>query len=237
MADDGVMRRLTTLLIALWLAACTTPAPPPPADTRAPVAPLAVPAPDALRYRVASARSDVRFVVYRAGRLASLGHNHVIVARQIDGEVALAPDLTRTQFSLRLSVAAFAVDPPEARRDEGEGFAVQPSAEAVAGTRRNMLGERVLDAATHPEVRIDAVAVRGALPTPTVTVRLTLRGVARDVEVPVTVARDDDTLTATAAFDIRQTDFGITPMSVLGGALQVADAVTVRMRLVATRQP
>ena len=134
-------------------------------------------------------------------------------------------------------MASFEVDPPEARRDEGEGFAVQPSAEAVAGTRRNMLGPRVHDAEHHPEVAIDAVTVHGALPTPTVTVRLTLRGVARDVDVPVTVAQNGNTLTATAAFDIRQTDFGITPMSVFGGALQVADAVTVRMRVVATRQP
>lgn len=231
------MRHLPRLLAALWLTACTTPAPPPPADAPAAVTPLAAPAPDAVRYRVASARSDIRFVVYRTGRLAALGHNHVIVARQVDGEIALAPDLTRTQFSLRLPVAAFEVDPPEARRDEGEDFAVQPSAEAVAGTRRNMLGEHVLDAEHHPEVRIDAVAVRGALPTPTVTVRLTLRGVARDVDVPVTVARDGDSLTATADFDVRQRDFGITPMSVFGGALQVADAVTVRMRIVATRQP
>ncbi|MBT0962427.1 YceI family protein [Denitromonas iodatirespirans] len=231
------MRLLLIFLLPLWLAACTTPAPPLPADTRAPVAPLAVATPEAAHYRVAGERSAVRFVVYRAGRLATLGHNHVIVARQIEGEIALAPDLTRTQFSLRLPVAAFEVDPPEARRDEGEDFAVQPSAEAVAGTRRNMLGERVLDAEHHPEVRIDAVAVRGALPTPTVTVRLTLRGVARDVDMPVTVARDGDSFTATADFDIRQTDFGITPMSVLGGALQVADAVTVRMRIVATRQP
>lgn len=231
------MRHLPHLLITLWLAACTTASPPPPADARAPAAALAVLAPDALRYRVASEHSAVHFRVYRAGRLAALGHNHVIVARQVEGTVALAPDLARTQFSLRLPVAAFEVDPPEARRDAGEGFEVQPSAEAVAGTRRNMLGERVLDAEHHPEVRIDAVAVHGALPTPTVTVRLTLRGVARDVDVPVTVARDGDALTATADFDIRQTDFGITPMSVLGGALQVADAVTVRMRIVATRTP
>ena len=231
------MRHLPRLLAALWLTACTTPAPPPPADARAAVTPLAAPAPDAVRYQVASARSDVRFVVYRAGRLAALGHNHVVVARQVGGEIALAPDLTRTQFSLRLPVASFEVDPPEARRDEGEGFEVQPSAEAIAGTRRNMLGPRVLDAEHHPEVAIDAVTVHGALPTPTVTVRLTLRGVARDVDMPVTVAQNGNTLTATASFDIRQTDFGITPMSVFGGALQVADAVTVRMRVVATRQP
>lgn len=231
------MRRLPRLLITLWLAACTTASPPPPADARAPAAALAVPAPDALHYRVASEHSAVHFRVYRAGRLAALGHNHVIVARQIEGEIALAPDLARTQFSLRLPVAAFEVDPPEARRDAGKGFEVQPSAEAIAGTRRNMLGARVLDAEHHPVLRIDAVAVHGALPTPAVTVRLTLRGMARDVDVPVTVAQDGDTLTATAAFDIRQTDFGITPMSVLGGALQVADAVTVRMRIVATRMP
>ncbi|TVO51590.1 YceI family protein [Denitromonas halophila] len=231
------MRHLPHLLAALWLTACTTPAPPPPADARAAEAPLAEPAPDAVRYQVASARSDVRFVVYRAGRLAALGHNHVIRAGQVNGQIALAPTLSQSSFSLRLPVTQFTVDPPDARHDEGEGFEVQPSADAIAGTRRNMLGARVLDADNYPTVRIDAVAVQGALPTVDATVRLRLREVSRDVRVPVTVVQSDHELIATADFKIRQTDFGITPMSVFGGALQVADAVTVRMRLVATRAP
>ncbi|MCZ4306097.1 YceI family protein [Zoogloeaceae bacterium G21618-S1] len=231
------MRTLSILLLALALSACGTPAVAPlaPADTPRP--PLLQAAANAQRYTVVSERSDIRFVVYRAGRLAALGHNHVIRAAEVRGHIALVPTLSRSSFSLRLPVAQFEVDPVDARRDEGDGFEVQPSKDAMAGTRRNMLGTRVLDAENHPTVNIDAVALHGTLPTLDTTVRLTLRGVSRDVRVPVSVIQNDHELIATADFEIRQTDFGITPMSVFGGALQVADAVKVRMRIVAMRTP
>jgi hypothetical protein len=44
-----------------------------------------------------------------------------------------------------------------------------------------------------------------------------------------------DKLVAMALFSIRHTDYGITPMTVLGGGLQVKDTVKVRMRIVASR--
>jgi len=53
--------------------------------------------------------------------------------------------------------------------------------------------------------------------------------------VPVAIDYRDGQLAVTAVFAINQTDFGITPLSVLGGALQVADTVKVRMRVVAQR--
>ncbi|MCK7501930.1 MAG: YceI family protein [Comamonadaceae bacterium] len=67
------------------------------------------------------------------------------------------------------------------------------------------------------------------------TLRIKLRGVERDITVPVAIDHRDGQLAVTAVFEIKQTDFGITPLSVLGGALQVADTVRVRMRVVAQR--
>ncbi|QID16281.1 YceI family protein [Nitrogeniibacter mangrovi] len=237
MADTPVWRcgRWVASLLVLAVAACgVSPemrvAPEPPSR------PLASAPADAARYAVDAARTRIRFIVRRAGTLARLGHNHVIIARQVTGVVALAPALRRSTVSLRLPVAGFEVDPPEARAALGEGFEPVPDA-AVAGTRRNMLGERVLDATRYPAVRVDTVAVEPGPDAVHLTVRITLRGVSRDLRVPVDFVRQGDTLEARAQFEIRQTDFGMTPLAVLGGALQVADAVTVRLHLVAVRRP
>jgi polyisoprenoid-binding protein YceI len=227
------MRRATVILwLGLaWLAGCGT-TPPGTVITDEVSAPLATPAPDAKRFVVDADDSRVRFIVRRAGTLARLGHNHVILARRIEGEIALAPEVSRTTVSLQLPVAGFEVDPPAERAALGEGFEPVPE-QAVIGTRRNMLGPRVLDVTRHATVRIDTVAVAGSADAVTMTLRIRLRDVSRDLTVPVAWHREGDTLSATADFEIRQSDFGITPLSVLGGALQVDDGVPIRLHIVA----
>jgi hypothetical protein len=51
--------------------------------------------------------------------------------------------------------------------------------------------------------------------------------------VPARVEYADGTLVASGSMAIRQSDFGIVPFSVLGGALQVHDRLEMRFRLVA----
>ena len=42
---------------------------------------------DIRHYTISSQDSDIRFLVYRAGLLAALGHNHVIRAQTVHGSV------------------------------------------------------------------------------------------------------------------------------------------------------
>jgi polyisoprenoid-binding protein YceI len=227
---------LAALGTALALAACGTATPPAPGAGPAAPAPLARAAADAVPFAIDAEASRLRFIVRRAGTLARLGHNHVILARRIDGQILRAPDITRSTVSLRLPVAHFEVDPPAERAALGVGFEPLP-AQAVLATRRNLLGPRVLDATRHPEVRIDTVAVAGPAAAPRLTLRIALRGVARDITVPVRLLQAGPALQVEADFELRQSDFDIAPLSVLGGALQVADPVTVQVRLVARPGP
>ncbi|MGH8280861.1 MAG: YceI family protein [Gammaproteobacteria bacterium] len=213
------------------LAACQT-APvikPPPA--LAPL-PLLV-TQNATHYSIQSALSDVRFLVYRAGPLAGFGHNHVIQATHIQGDVYLGANLQHSGFTLRLPVKDFEVDMPLARAVEGPDFAAQPSVPAVQGTYANMLGAGELDAARFPDIRIRSVGFTGPEWEPDATVRIELHGVARDITVPIALEHCGKLLITTGAFEIRQTDFGIRPFSILGGGLQVADGIKVRFHLVA----
>jgi len=180
------------------------------------------------------AASEIRLLVYRAGPLARFGHNHVI-AGGVRGEIWAGSGAAESGFRLEVPVESLAVDPPAARAEEGKEFAAEVSAEARQGTRANMLGGEVLDAARYPLIRIESVALTGPRWNPTVFARATLRGATRDLQFPAAVAQDGDRLTVIAGFRVRQSDFGITPFAALGGGLQVRDAIDVRIRLTARR--
>ncbi|MBU6421137.1 MAG: YceI family protein [Gammaproteobacteria bacterium] len=219
------------ILGALVLTACqTVPAIKPP-PVLAPLPPL--PVQGTTHYSIRADLSDLRFLVYRAGPLASFGHNHVIRATQMQGDIYLGRDLQHSGFTLTLPVKDFQVDAPAARAVEGPDFAKQPSAQAIQGTYNNMLGAGELDATEYPDIRIRSVAFAGPEWQPDATVRIELHGVQRDLTVPIVLKRHGKQLIASGAFQIKQSDFGIRPFSILGGGLQVADTVKVSFHLVA----
>ncbi|HEX5339641.1 MAG TPA: YceI family protein [Gammaproteobacteria bacterium] len=214
------------------MAGCTGVAVKPPA-TLPVLAPLVTA--NAAHYTINAEHSEIRFLVYRAGPLAAFGHNHVIRAATIRGEVYLNPKFMLSGFAFTLPVKDFRVDEPAERAAEGSDFDSQPSAAAIAGTTHNMLGPALLDAVHYPEINVRSVQIAGSQTSANVILRIGLRGAQRDVTVPVTLAISDGQLAASGKFQIRQTDFGIVPFSILGGGLQVADTVKVHFRIVAER--
>ncbi|MDZ7704571.1 MAG: YceI family protein [Trueperaceae bacterium] len=65
--------------------------------------------------------------------------------------------------------------------------------------------------------------------------RLELHGVTRDITVPATLSRENDTLRATGSIDLLLSDYDMTRPSFLG--LTVDDTVTVRFDISVTLQP
>ena len=189
----------------------------------------------ASRYIIQSGLSDIRILVYRAGPLAAFGHNHVIRAG-VHGDVYLNHDFTLSGFAFSLPLAELRVDVQADRVAEGADFAAQPSSAAIAGTLHNMLGPAVLDAARYPDIRVRSVRIAGPESDPEVTVRITLHGSEHDLTVPVALDENGKRLTATGRFEIRQSDFGITPFSIFGGGLQVADVVKIQFRILAEQE-
>lgn len=202
-----------------------------PATTEAPALPVA----SADHYRIVSEDSSLRLLLFRGGPLAKYGHNHVIIAKGLRGDVYLASEFHDSGFRLRVPVAGFRVDPESARAEEGDAFATELSTQAKEKTRDNMLGPDVLDAANHPDIEIRSLAINGPEWGPDITVRVTLRGVTRDLTVPVAAQHDGDRLRITGTTELKQTDFDITPFSVMGGGLQVRDSIRIRFRITAVK--
>ncbi|HEY4970014.1 MAG TPA: YceI family protein [Steroidobacteraceae bacterium] len=188
-------------------------------------------------YQIDENRSELRILVYRAGPLARLGHNHVMVNRRVHGAVNLAQE-GASAFWLRVPVAEFIVDEPQARREEGTDFAAEVPDHARSGTLHNMLGATVLDAAEYPDISVDGIAAAGAPDSgaaPLVaTLTIGVAGHESKIEVPFVLESDSGRLSASGSFELRQSALGLTPYSLMLGALQVQDAMTVKFRLVAT---
>jgi hypothetical protein len=178
-------------------------------------------------------RTIVTVVVRRAGPLARLGHDHVITSADEVGSVWLASTPADSSFELTLPVDRFDVDLPGARAAAGPEFAASVPDEARAGTRHNMLRAEVLDGEHFPTITLRSAAASGVWPQPVVRLAVTLKGVEREQEIPVIVERDANGVIARGELRLNQTDFGMRPFSVAGGAIQVADTLEIRFEIAA----
>ncbi len=221
---------MLAVVCAVMLTACQTP--PAATATAAPASAIPAASLSGKRYLVDPEASQIRLLVFRDGPMARVGHNHVM-AGQVRGELYVSDTAAASGFRIEIPVESMQVDASAPRAEEGDEFAATVSEQARKGTRDHMLGPDVLDAARYPLIRIESVALRGPRWNPDVSARITVRGRTSELEFPAAVFGQGDTLIVVAAFRVLQTDLGITPYSILGGAIKVRDAIDIRVRLVA----
>lgn len=213
---------------------------PPPAPSAVPGAP----APQSIAphrgraYDIVAGESLLVVRVYRAGTLAAAGHNHVIASHTLAGTIYLPDDPLGSSFELRIAVDALTVDEPGLRAAQpGGDFPPDVSDAARAGTRRNMLGPAVLDAADYAEVVLRAVRLESAAGAPvgllTAHIDAEVRGQHRPLAVAVRYALAGDTLTVSGDTALTHAELGLTPFTALLGALAVQDEMRISFRLVA----
>jgi hypothetical protein len=192
---------------------------------------------DGTRYVVDRSQSDLHWLVYSAGTLARLGHNHTITAGDLSGSVTVAEgDRSASRFELGFSVANLIVDDPMLRGTLGDAFASVPSADDIAGTRRNMLGDKVLDGEKYPAIRIAGTGPVTNGGRQSLQVKVELLGRTVDLTVPTEVTIEGDELRARGAFELDHADLGMQPFSVMLGALQVGEKLSFSYDVKATRE-
>lgn len=172
--------------------------------------------------QISPERSLVTIEVRRAGTLARLGHDHVVASHDLTGYVA--PDDGRADLSIPL--AKLTVDEPNLRA--AAGFDTQPTPEAIEGTRNNML-TKVLDVERYPFALIHITRIDPALST--LRVSITLHGSTRTYDVPVQIEILATGILVRGGVSFTQSEFGMVPYSVLGGAIQVQDRLDLHFRI------
>ncbi len=150
--------------------------------------------------------------VYKAGLLSAMGHNHEIAAPVANGTV----DVTGRKVELHVQTRALEVrDPGISDKDRAE-------------IQSNMLGKQVLDAAGNPEIIFRSTGAEGTgAGSWKVTGNLTLHGQTHTVAVEV--REDGEHYVGTAQF--KQTEFGIQPIKVAGGAVRVKDETRIEFNI------
>jgi len=160
--------------------------------------------------------------VGRSGKLSNLGHDHVVASHEVRGYIA--PDEGRADLYVEL--ARLVVDETPLRAEAG--FASQPSEADIEGTRANML-DKVLEAGQFPFALVSVTGARAGDGEPEVAI--TLHGVTRTLKVPARIEAAPGRIAVTGRFSLDQTQFGITPYALFGGAIAVRDRVDLRFDL------
>jgi polyisoprenoid-binding protein YceI len=230
---------LTAGFLGALLTGCPVRAPPPapqPAVPAAPQAPVEAPAAHLGRpYDIVPQESLLTILVFRAGTLASAGHNHLIASHSLSGTIYVPQELAAVSFEVHVPLAELSVDEEALRAAEmNRDFPPQVSDTAKEGTRRNMLGSALLNAADYPQITLRTLSVVSAADGMVqVRVQAEVRGQQRVLLVPVRYEHSDSTVTASGELPVTQSSLGLTPFSAMLGALQVQDEMRVRFRIVA----
>ncbi len=180
-------------------------------------------------YDIDPRESRVTIMVGKAGLFSFAGHTHEVLATALRGDVHVVPDdPTRSRVAVTFDANALKVT--------GKG---EP-ADDVPKVQANMIGPKVLDAARYPEITFVSRRVRGRVAGPgawdlDVEGDLHLHGVTRPMTLVLRADARDEVLSATGKATLRQTHFGIQPLSV-AGVVNVKDEVEVTYRIVARRR-
>jgi polyisoprenoid-binding protein YceI len=176
-------------------------------------------------YTLDPAHSRMTIHVGKAGLFGFAGHEHEVVAGAFRGSATL--DLERpAQSSVDLTFDAGAL------RVTGQG---EPPAD-VPQVQAAMVGATCLDAGRFPAIRFvsKSAAPAGAVGPNggdlALRGELTLHGVTRPLTVRVHLDVTAEALEATGTTTLKQTDFGITPIS-KAGVVKVKDELTLSWRI------
>jgi polyisoprenoid-binding protein YceI len=181
----------------------------------------------AAEYQVDAAASRVVFHVGKTGMMSAFAHEHEVRASDFKGMVTLdRGSAERSKLTLSFPSSGLKVIPD--KEPQGDAPKVQAAME----------GPECLDVKKFPniEFRSTKVAVTPSGDNAwdvTITGELELHGERKPVTIPVAVSIQGDTLTAKGNAAIKQTDFGITPITAAGGTVKVKDEVAMTFTIVA----
>ena len=168
--------------------------------------------------RIDPQHSTMTVKVAKSGLFSAFGHNHEIRAPIISGSLVTSGT---PSVELRVDARRMQVLDPDLEADKR------------AEVQKTMLSDAVLDSERFPEIRFVSRTIEPAgAGRYRVNGELTLHGVTRPVVVRVEQSGGRYTGSAT----VKQSEFGIKPVTVAGGTVKVKDAVEIVFEIATARQ-
>jgi hypothetical protein len=162
-------------------------------------------------------RSTLTVYAYKSGLFSAFADDHVIRAPIAAGSIS-EEGTPAVEISVR-SADLVALDP-------------NLSASKRAEVQARMVGPEVLDVSRYPDITFASTSIERAGPDRwTVRGTLTIHGTAKPSSVVVT--RQDDHYRG--SFAMKQSDFGIKPISIVGGTVKVKDELKIEFDIVTAK--
>ena len=171
------------------------------------------------------AASKITVHVEKSGLFAAFAHNHTISAPLASGNL----DVQNRTIELKFRAQDMKV------LDPGSSDSERSTIEST------MKSGEVLDPVHFPEITFVSTSVEAPANEATAPAHyqvhgnLTLHGVTRPIEMSVSFSGTSNTGSAaryTGKVTLKQTDFGITPIKIAGGAVRVKDAIEIGFEIV-----
>ena len=175
-------------------------------------------------------KSASRFTVKASasGMLSALGHSPTLAIRDFEGQANVDPAHPE-QASLRIQIRADSLEVTDDIKNKDR--------QELEST----MNQTVLQSSTYPAIVFESTGVsvdqlgEGRYKV-NVNGNLSLRGVTRSLPVAAHVTVQRDMLRANGEFSILQSDYGIPPVSVAGGALKLKDELKFAFDIVARKR-
>ncbi len=180
------------------------------------------------RYLIDSGISRFTVRAFATGLLSAIGHNPTIAINDFKGQVRVGSD-SLEGASLRMAIKADSLTVQNQISDKD---------------RREMekkMMKEVLETDRFPEIVYECTDVSGSygVAGPSLVVlngNLTLHGITRNLSINTTASLLGNLLRASGEFSIQQSDYGIRPVSAVGGTIRLKDELKFSFEVVARKQ-
>lgn len=177
-------------------------------------------------YEIDPGKSEITAILNQEGLMGRLRPTHTVAIVRYTGRVELPPgNEIKGTASIEAESASLANTDRNISEIEKREF-------------ENILHNTVLETSKFKSIEFQSTAITGLTRSGdarsfTLNGKLKLRGVTRDVSLPVKVTVSGSKLTAVGEGRFKQSDFGITPYTGGFGAIKIGDEVKVRFNVVA----
>lgn len=180
-------------------------------------------------------KSELVVLVWKRGIAAAAGHDHVVRATRFGGSLE-RPDPSHVKVDVTVETASLTPDEPALREKLRVGPPVNDKDRKEI--EEHLKGPGQLDIEKFGSIHFESTqSTLDEKGKGSIKGWLTLHGVTKEVECPVTVTRTNDRLRGSARLRLTLSDFGVQPFSALLGMLGNRDVVELVIELVTRPTP
>ena len=166
-------------------------------------------------------QSSIEVHVPKAGLLKAMGHEHTIVAREFSAAMVMEGDIPQ---SIHVTVPVNGLTVTDPHLDE----------ESRQTVRTTMYSDEVLSGEKHPLITYESASIEiESEDLWNLTGRLTVAGQTSEMPLTVEVSGDgENQFRASGKVELSLHDFGIRPVSAMGGMIRTGKTVTVSFEFI-----